>query len=102
MLTQTLLCTATEEIVLGCTGPQLVCGDLNCTSTSLEAFEIWRNHGWLSLQDFAASHWGWEIDPTCKNVTERDFIWRSPEALDLLCNISVKEAFCDHWSFPGP
>lgn len=95
-LTQTLLSTVTEEIVLGCSGPRLVCGDLNCTSTSLDAFEVWRNHGWASLQDFAASRWGWDIVPTCKKVTERDFIWCSPEALDLLCDISTQDVFCDH------
>lgn len=95
-LTETLLCTVTEEIVLGCSGPRLICGDLNCTSSSLEAFEVWKNHGWQSLQDFAASRWGWAVVPTCKKVTERDFIWCSPEALDLLCDISIQEAFCDH------
>lgn len=55
MLTQTLLSTVTEEIVLGCSGPRLICGDLNCTSSSLEVFDVWRNHGWVSMQDFAAS-----------------------------------------------
>ena len=95
-LTQTLLNTVTEEIVLGCSGPRLVCGDLNCTSTSLDAFEVWRNHGWVSLQDFAAFRWGWDIIPACKKVTERDFIWCSPEALDLLCDVSTQEVFCDH------
>ena len=100
-LTQTLLGTITEEIVLGCSGPRLICGDLNCTSSSLEVFEVWRNHGWVSMQDFAASRWGRSIVPTCKNATERDFIWCSPEALDLLCEVSVQEAFCDHCVLVG-
>lgn len=101
MLTQTLLSTVTEEIVLGCSGPRLICGDLNCTSSSLEVFDVWRNHGWVSMQDFAASRWGWNIIPTCKKVTERDFIWCSPEALDLLLEVSTQDAFCDHCVLVG-
>ena len=101
MLTQTLLSPVTEEIVLGCSGPRLICGDLNCTSSSLEVFDVWRNHGWVSMQDFAASRWGWSIVPTCKKVTERDFIWCSPEALDLLLEVSTQDAFCDHCVLVG-
>eukprot|EP00438_Fugacium_kawagutii_P034760 Skav225372 [mRNA] locus=scaffold329:102549:105833:- [translate_table: standard] len=95
-LTEDLVAVLSREVVLGATGPRIICGDFNCTDTDLEAFHFWHRMGWRSAQDFAMEAWGQEKIMTCKGATEPDLIWLSPEALALLVSVQVHDVFMEH------
>ena len=45
-LTDQLLAPFTQELVLGRTGPRILCGDLNASAPDLEQVRIWESIGW--------------------------------------------------------
>ena len=53
-------------------------------------------HGWKNAQNAAAEMFGHHIAPTCKGSNERDQIWLSPEALQLLRGLWLEDVFVDH------
>ncbi|CAK9010815.1 Putative ATP-dependent RNA helicase DHX57 [Durusdinium trenchii] len=95
-LTENLLSTVTSHYVIGGFGIRTICGDFNFSEYELDSFAIWRQYGWISAQRFASFHWGHAVQYTCKGVTERDFVWLSPEAQALCCNVEVLEVFIEH------
>lgn len=95
-LTERLLQTATQHLVIGGFGPRIICGDFNFSDGELDAFEVWKHYGWVSAQTFAAFHWGHQVLPTCKGTTERDFLWLSPEAQHLCRQVHVFDIFQEH------
>ena len=61
-------------------------GDFNHDSTKLHA----------EAQMHAQRLWGVEPVATCKHATIRDYIWMSPEVLELLASVAVQEVFTEH------
>ena len=94
-ITEDLLCTVTEEVVDGLKGPRYVMGDLNVSLDQLPQFEYWRSHGWRELQVHAHETWAAPLQPTCKMSTIRDYVWASPELLNMLMDVQVQ-----HFTFP--
>ena len=95
-LTQELLAIFTREVVLGAKGPRLIGGDMNVDSTQLPVFDLWRQHGWCSAQDYASQMWNQPKAFTCKGKTERDLVWLSPEAQALCKAVAVRDHFMEH------
>jgi hypothetical protein len=91
-----LLETFTTELILGMGGVRLVMGDFNQEPGQLLQQQLWQRHGWRSAQDVAAEFFQHQWVPTCKGATERDQIWMSPEAIQLLHGLQVTEDFIDH------
>jgi hypothetical protein len=91
-----LLETFTTELILGMGGVRLVMGDFNQEPGQLLQQQLWQRHGWRSAQDVAAEFFQHQWVPTCKGATERDQIWMSPEAIQLLRGLQVTEDFIDH------
>ncbi|CAE7600361.1 Pol [Symbiodinium necroappetens] len=94
--TDTLLGTLTREVVLGSKGFRVICGDFNHDTGSLHQCQIWKSHGWIEAQDLAFQCWGIIPQPTCKNATQRDFIWLSPEAASYCVQVQLFEVFQEH------
>ena len=95
-LNDQLLETFTQEFVIGMSGVRLLVGDFNFEPSELVQQQIWERHGWCNAQSLAAQTLLHEWRPTCKGVKERDQIWLSPEAAQLLRGISFEEQFADH------
>ena len=96
--TELLLEPLTRELVLGRTGPRLICGDLNQSHEALQQTQLWSSLGWSEVQLLAHSRWSQEICPTCKHATQRDQIWISPELAALLHTVEVQDVFQEHSS----
>eukprot|EP00435_Cladocopium_sp_Y103_P056110 s2860_g18.t2 len=95
-LSDQILETYTREVVLGMSGVRLLVGDFNQDPEVLVQQQVWARHGWQNAQTLAASTLFHEWQPTCKFSTERDQIWLSPEAAQLLRELHLHEHFADH------
>lgn len=88
-LTEDLVSVLTQELVLGSSGPRIICGDFNCHDTELEAFKLWHRMGWRSAQDYANEVWDQPRVMTCKSSTEPDMVWNlSPCCIRFKCMMS--------------
>lgn len=96
-ITQTLLRSVADEIVHNCRGPRCIMGDFNCNLMQFPEMEQWRNLGWQEVQIFAQQVHLKPVEPTCKGVTIRDFVWCSPELLQFFQSAVVfPSVFPDH------
>jgi len=95
-LSDQLLETFTKEFVLGMSGVRLLVGDFNFEPGELVQQQIWERHGWCNAQTLAVRTLQHEWTPTCKQVNERDQIWLSPEAAQLMRGLYLQEHFADH------
>ena len=93
-----ILAFITKTFIFGHQGHVVVMGDFNFSPNELEHFEMWRNAGWDSAQQFAANQWHQEWAPTCKGSTERDLIWMSPSVLSLCTRVQISQVFSEHSS----
>eukprot|EP00435_Cladocopium_sp_Y103_P057066 s239_g19.t1 len=59
-------------------------------------FDLWRQWGWRSAQEFAEQHWGQPRQFTCKHSTECDMVWLSPEAIAMCEYVDIAEVFAEH------
>ena len=101
-ITSDLFQTATEEVVDGMTGPRYLMGDFNISAFQLPQTTYWHSLGWRELQLHAQELWQYPVQPTCKGVTVRDFIWASPELLGMLRDVHVLPGiFPDHAAVYG-
>ncbi|CAE6971394.1 Pol [Symbiodinium sp. CCMP2592] len=94
--TDAILTTLTREVVLGARGFRVICGDFNHDACRLHQCQLWQANGWVEAQALANAVWGTPPQPTCKNATQRDFIWLSPEAASYCVNVQVSEIFQEH------
>ncbi|CAL1129115.1 unnamed protein product [Cladocopium goreaui] len=94
-LTDKMLTTITQQVVIGATGCRIIQGDFNNPS-GLDAFHIWRHYGWVEVQMMAQSQWGHTPTPTCKQATMVDLMWLSPEAANLCTQVGTMSIFADH------
>ena len=95
-LSNELLSTFTQEVVIGMAGIRIIQGDFNYDPMELDQQRVWHQYGWRSAQAVAAEMFDHEIQATCKKATERDQIWLSPEAIQLLRNVTISDDFADH------
>eukprot|EP00438_Fugacium_kawagutii_P035024 Skav226644 [mRNA] locus=scaffold1097:92180:97042:+ [translate_table: standard] len=95
-LTDQLLQTFTTEMVLGMEGIRIIAGDFNQEPLQLDQQCLWHRLGWRNAQEVAADLLNHLPVPTCKGVNERDQLWLSPEAIQLLRGIQVTDHFADH------
>ncbi|OLQ12995.1 LINE-1 reverse transcriptase-like [Symbiodinium microadriaticum] len=94
--TEALLEPITQEIVLGRTGVRVICGDFNASEDDFLQVQMWKQHGWIEIQQLAWERWGTPKVPTCKGTTQRDFIFLSPEAAALCVGSQVSDVFQEH------
>ena len=94
--TELLLSNITRELVIGGRGARAISGDFNHDANVLDQIAIWRRLGWAEVQEAANCWWGRPVSFTCKGVTQRDFIFLSPEALAMLREVHVQDDFAEH------
>ena len=94
--TDALLAPITKEIVLGRIGPRAIVGDFNAAQDDLSQVSLWKQAGWVDIQDLAWQRWASPVQPTCKGATRRDYIFLSPEAASLCVSAYVKDRFQEH------
>ena len=58
--------------------------------------QIWRQQGWIEIQDLAWQRWGHIPAHTCKDATRRDFLYLSPEVAALCSDSAVLEIYQEH------
>eukprot|EP00435_Cladocopium_sp_Y103_P032314 s106_g8.t1 len=95
-LSDQVLETFTREVVMGMSGVRILQGDYNQNPGALVQQQIWERYGWRNAQSAAVDLLNHEWMATCKNATEPDQIWLSPEALHLLRGIAIRSHFADH------
>eukprot|EP00438_Fugacium_kawagutii_P025923 Skav202342 [mRNA] locus=scaffold2638:36667:46016:- [translate_table: standard] len=95
-LSDALLQTLTQEVVIGMHGVRIIQGDFNYDPDELLQHRVWKQYGWVEAQHLASTTLGHEVQKTCKFTTQRDQIWLSPEAASLLRGIEVFGLFADH------
>lgn len=77
-------------------------GGFNCEVMDLPETILWRSMGWQELQLHALALKGKPIEPTCKQRTVRDFVWRSPELLSFWEDTSLfPSMYPDHATIFG-
>ena len=97
-LTDAVLQPLTREVVFGAQGIRVIAGDMNHDISALPQLQCWQQQGWVEAQQLAFTLWGQEPLPTCKGVTQRDFIFLSPEAAALVRRVVIQERFQEHAS----
>jgi hypothetical protein len=95
-LSDQVLETFTQQLVIGMDGIRLIVGDFNHEPGELVQQRVWQRYGWVNAQTLGISTLEHEWTPTCKHATERDQIWLSPEAACLMRKIALDEHFADH------
>ena len=95
-LSDALLITLTQEVIIGMQGIRIIQGDFNYEPGELQQHLVWQRYGWRNAQDVAAELFNHEVTMTCKHRTQRDQIWLSPEAIRCIRGLKVFDCFADH------
>ena len=78
-------------------GPKFFAGDWNHDQTTLETVNLLHTHGWQEVQTLANRMTGCSIQNTCKGVSQKDFVWLSPELVQWFQSLEVlHDVFPDH------
>ena len=94
--TDDLLAELTERIVFQAHGPRAIVGDFNCHS-NLPQFDIWREYGFIEVQQLALAKWKIPVKPTYRNVTVIDQVWLSADLAAQVSDVRVDTSyFADH------
>eukprot|EP00438_Fugacium_kawagutii_P016204 Skav224054 [mRNA] locus=scaffold534:331640:336358:- [translate_table: standard] len=93
-----ILCShLTSRLLDQSSGLRFIAGDFNQPDGILEHPKLWKERGWIHVQEWAAEHRGIPQRPTCKGVSFADHIYLSPELAEYLVGVSFdNEAFSDH------
>ena len=95
--TDSLLESITERIVYGMKGFRFIVGDFNQPYGSLQQTALWEQLGWKEIQVLWGEKFNRPVQPTCKSVSVKDFVWVSPELLPFLEDIEVVDhIYPDH------
>ena len=95
--TDSLLESITERVVYGMKGFRFIVGDFNQPHGSLQQTALWEQLGWKEIQVLWGEKFHRPIQPTCKSVSVKDFVWISPELQPFLEDIEVVDhIFPDH------
>lgn len=97
--TNALLDHLVDHMLLHASGPRYLCGDWNSDTKQLPATRELAEHGWQEVQDIEFLRNGVKPQMTCKQVTQRDYLWLSPELVACYNGLTVEsETFPDHSS----
>ena len=106
--TVALLEEVTQRVVLEADGPRLIAGDFNLEIDKIPCSGLWRERGFMEIQDLFQQLSGVAPRVTCKASTRKDFVFVSSELQDMLRNVVVDSTFFpDHavlygaFQFPG-
>ena len=76
--TNDLLSHLTQQLIYGRSGPRFVAGDYNHSDDQLADLDLWRQAGWVEIQELAFNLWGRAPRPTFNGSTFIDKIFVSP------------------------
>ena len=71
----------------------MIAGDFNNVKQNLTQFAIWRQQGWVELQEYACQKWQRPIQPTSKRQTVIDCVWISKELVGMLESVHTDDTF---------
>ena len=95
--TDDLLESITQRIVYGMKGYRFIVGDFNQSHGTLHQTTVWERMGWKEIQVLWAEKFQRPIQPTCKSVSVKDFVWISPELIPYIEDIEViNHIYPDH------
>ena len=95
--TDALLEQLTFQMNTNAVGPRFIAGDFNQTPGTLAMMQTLQAQGWNDVQGIARVRWGAIPQPTCKNVSRKDFVLLSPELQASLIGVQVvPDVFPDH------
>lgn len=104
--TDHLLAQLTDRLVFQSHGPRILCGDFNQSPDALRQFSVWRNHGFIEIQELALQRWGRPVMPTCQSKSVTDHVWVSRELWPYITSVHTDESlFTDHaalWACLAP
>ena len=108
--TDELLHLLTDRIVYKACGPRIIMGDFNHSKDSLDQFQVWRQNGWVEVQEYAWQKWQRPIQPTTRGGQVLDHMWISREMIPLLANVHVDDTwfathsllYAEFTGFPKP
>ena len=95
-LSERLLEPLTREVVLGRRGCRLIGGDFNCLPGALTAMGLWHDQGWREVQQLLFERHGVVPRATCKDASQPDQLWLSPEIQPYLTDVGLLDIFPDH------
>ena len=91
-----------QRIALEAVGPRFIMGDFNASRDELPCLQHLQSLGFREIQEVAAERWGHEVQMTCKDRTQPDQIFLSPELQHCLLGIEVvPDLFADHAVISG-
>ena len=86
-----------DHMLTHATGPRYLCGDWNFEEHQLPPTKRLEAHGWQEVQQLEFLRSGQPPALTCKNATQKDFLWLSPELVSCFRCLRVdSETFPDH------
>lgn len=95
--TNALVTHVVEFLLLHAQGPRYVCGDWNATQAELPISSVLLQQGWQEIQTIDQLCHGSAIQPTCKRVSQKDFLWVSTELAACFDRAKVlHDEFPDH------
>ena len=78
-------------------GPRFLCGDWNFETHQLQGTQTLLANGWQEVQQIEYLRHGTKPLVTCKNATQKDFLWLSPELVACYRGLVVHtDLFPDH------
>ena len=96
LLTNELIRTFTQDLVIGSSGIRVITGDFNYQAGALPDQQIWAQYGWKEAQAFGNEVLGLEWNGTTTSTSAVDQIWLSPEAQALCRYVGVRDVFAGH------
>eukprot|EP00438_Fugacium_kawagutii_P002896 Skav223707 [mRNA] locus=scaffold2379:70914:75548:+ [translate_table: standard] len=95
--TNHLLGLLTRRIVAQSHGPRIIMGDWNMALCDVEWTQMWKDHGFFDLQEFAHLRWSQDIQYTYKQKSTIDHIWCSRELAPWIQSVHVDASwYTDH------
>ena len=95
--TNALLEHLVDHMVFHATGPRFLCGDWNFEGHQLPPTDRLSACGWKEVQHLEFLRHGVKPRMTCKQATQKDFLWISPELVACYLGLRIDdETFPDH------
>ena len=95
--TDSILAQLTQRVLHESHGFRAIVGDFNNVQGTLRQTKLWRQAGWVDLQEYAQARWGQTPIQTSPRSTIIDHVWISPELVPHLVSVHVNDTyFPDH------
>ena len=97
-----LVRAAFDRVLAQASGPRFVAGDFNLEPGEVPRTALLRQHGFRELQEVARIKFGRDPEVTCRQATQKDFLYLSPELQASLLGAEVSwDFFADHGVLAG-